>query len=114
MFDFNEYQRTIPFVPMGSSGMLWRMIPKIICADGFRMSVQATHTHYCSPREDECSYYSEVEVGFPSAKEETLMPYCENPNTPTDTVYGYVPVEIINAIVDAHGGRVEVTHLTTE
>jgi hypothetical protein len=77
--------------------------PRIICADGFSMSVQASQYGYCSPREDRGPWYK-AEVGFPSAKEESLMEYCEDSEKPTETVYGYVPVEIIEKIVDSHGG----------
>lgn len=32
------------------------------------------------------------------------MEYCENPENPTDTVYGYVPIEVIEEIITKHGG----------
>ena len=80
---------------------------KIICADGFEMSVQASETHYCSPRETGAVRYSAVEVGIPSRLEELLMPYCEDPDMPTDTVYGYVPVDVVTNVIVKHGGMVE-------
>ena len=79
--------------------------PKIICVDGFTVSVQASEYHYCSPRENNAFPYFEVEIGFPSAKEETLMPFIdEAENNPTDSVYAYVPVEIVDEIISRHGG----------
>jgi hypothetical protein len=74
------------------------------CKDGFNMSVQSSKSHYCTPRENDCGYYSEVEVGFPSEKEDLLMPWCEDGTKPTATIYAFVPIEIIMAIVKKHGG----------
>ncbi len=101
-FDFNAYQRTQPFRDKYGG----RVMDRITCADGFSLSVQASYTHYCNPRQDGVFEYDAVEVGFPSAVEPLLLPYAERPETPTDTVYGGVPVELVNAIVNAHGGVV--------
>lgn len=75
----------------------------LTCNDGFRMSVQASETHYCLPRDNEGPHYK-FEVGYPSSEEPALMRYAEDPDRPTDTVYGYVPVEIIDEIIAKHGG----------
>ena len=32
------------------------------------------------------------------------MPYAEDPKTPTESVYGYVPVEVNEQIIEKHGG----------
>ena len=83
----------------------WRkIIPRFVCMDGFYMSVQASIGHYCRPRVDDSDYYSHVEVGYSSSAEASLMEYCENPDNPTDTVYAYVPVEVVDAIIIKHGG----------
>lgn len=79
--------------------------PEVVCADGFRMSVQASHAHYCSPREDSGPYRS-VEIGFPSGQDDALMPFAEDADNPTGTVYGYVPVDIVDALIERHGGFV--------
>lgn len=102
-FDYNAYQRQFPWGDIIGYVYRWP-IPSITCADGFNMSVQCSSTHYCTPRESKEHFYSSVEVGFPSAREETLMPYAENRESPTQTVYGWVPVGVVEAIVDAHGG----------
>ena len=47
---------------------------RILCADGFNMSVQASETSYCEPRNDR-GPYKEVEIGFPSEREDLLMKY---------------------------------------
>ena len=70
--------------------------PLVKCKDGFEMSVQESDIHY--------SGYGSVEVGFPSAKEVLLMPYAEQPEKPMKTVYGWVPVEVIDKVLKKHGG----------
>ena len=42
--------------------------PRIICMDGVSLSVQAADGMYCQPRINHSSYYSEVEVGYPSIR----------------------------------------------
>lgn len=81
-------------------------LPLIRCADGFEMSVQASRFHYCTPRETlKSGNYDAWEIGFPSAKEEALLPYIDDGDKdPTDTVYGYVPTELVDAVLEKHGG----------
>jgi hypothetical protein len=92
---------------------------KIRCADGFRLSVIAGEGTYCTPRPDRYGIlgdapadypgpYTHVEVGYPSAKPEPWdrwKEYVEDPTAPTETVYGYVPVELVRELVAAHGGE---------
>jgi hypothetical protein len=79
---------------------------QVVCADGFSMSVQANKNGYCEPRND-AGPYTRVEVGYPSSYDYFLHRYAENPDKPTDTVYGYVPADTIVLCIDAHGGMVE-------
>ena len=78
----------------------------VVCADGFEMSVQAHAGSYCLPRMTGASIYREVEVGFPNAREELLMEWCEDREKPTDTVYAYVPVQVVTNVIAKHGGMV--------
>lgn len=79
-------------------------VPQIKCADGFEMSVQASEFHYCAPR-DSIGPWRSVEVGFPTEKVEAFMPYIDGEQSiPTETVYGYVPIELVAEAIDAHGG----------
>ena len=80
---------------------------KVVCADGFEMSVQANEGSYCEPRLNNQKKYSLVEVGYPSAEEPLIMPWVERRDRPTDTVYGYVPVNIVTDVIVKHGGIVE-------
>lgn len=77
--------------------------PRIICKDGFTMSVQGSEGHYCSPRKTQ-DWYNEMEIGFPTQKEEDIMSYMDGYEDPTESVYGYVPCEIIEKVIDKHGG----------
>ena len=78
----------------------------VVCADGFTMSVQAHAGAYCIPKMTGAPVYREVEVGFPSIKEPMLMEWCEEAHRPTDTVYAYVPVQVVTNVIAKHGGMV--------
>ena len=79
----------------------------VVCKDGFSMSVQANENAYCEPRLNYQRKYNLVEVGFPSKEERLLMPWCEDKGKPTDTVYGYVPADVVTNVIVKHGGMVE-------
>jgi hypothetical protein len=76
-----------------------------ICADGFSMSIQGHEGAYCSPRND-VGPYTAVEVGYPNRKDPKLMPYAEDPEKPTNTVYGWVPSAVVLEVLQDHGGWV--------
>jgi hypothetical protein len=86
---------------------MYKRNKQVVCADGFNMSVQAHDGAYCEPRLDAQRKYTLVEIGFPSAKEPLIMPWCEDDRKPTDTVYGYVPVDVVTNVIVKHGGMVE-------
>ena len=90
---------------VGLDGSMFPLAKRITCVDGFSLSVQATHGAYCSPRKNIGPWY-EVEVGFPSEKPELIAHHAENPNDPTGTVYGYVDIELVEQLIDLHGGIV--------
>ena len=75
-------------------------------ADGFKVSVQANETCYCSPREnpDRAGFYYAVECGYPSDAEDLLMEYAEEQDNLTETVYGYVPFDVVVQVFVKHGG----------
>ena len=70
------------------------------------MSVQAGEHNYCHPRVNNAPRYFSVEIGYPSEKETLIIDYAENPERPTETVYGWVPAAIISLICAKHGGIV--------
>ena len=86
-------------------------IRRVACKDGFSMSVQASRTHYCEPSMDLQEEYLSFEVGFPNAYEELLIRYAEDADTPTPTVYGWVPSDVIDKVIAKHGGVANVEAL---
>lgn len=79
--------------------------PRVLCKDGFSVSIQANHNAYCTPEADlEDSNYTEVELGYPNQEDELLLDYAEDVDCLTDTVYPYVPIEIIEKVCENHGG----------
>ncbi len=84
------------------------LAPRIHCADGFSLSVQVHEGAYCSPRDGIGPDWSRAEIGFPSERpSDEVMAYAEEPDRPTDTVYGYVPMDVIDRLVADHGGIAE-------
>lgn len=81
-------------------------IPAIHCNDGFTISVQAHYGAYCSPRVTEDIEYYQFECGFPSGPVPELREWKDGDDDTDDTqtVYGYVPVMAIVALVEKHGG----------
>jgi len=76
---------------------------EVVCKSGLRFSVQASYAHYCAPR-DNVGPFSEVEVGFPNLVVDELMPFAEDAEEPTRTVYGWVPVDLVERIIADNGG----------
>ena len=81
--------------------------PLIYCQDGFSISVQANVCSYCFPRTNEGPWET-VECGYPSDISEDLIPYAEDPENLTGTVYSKVPVEIVNNVINLHGGMLMI------
>lgn len=86
----------------GFGGVL-KPAERIVCADGFSISVQAGAGNYCSPR-DNVGDWHQFELGFPSEADELIQKYAEEPEYPTETVYGWVPMKVVVALVKKHGG----------
>lgn len=84
------------------------IVPPVICKDGFKMSVQHSSWHYCLPRIDYAERkgyeFDSYEIGYPSEAEDILLPFAENPECPTDTVYPFVPAQIVEQVAEMHGG----------
>lgn len=78
--------------------------PRVECKDGFTISIQGgTFGHYCTPRKN-CNVYERVELGYPSQEDDLIKEYAENEHDLTDTVYPYVPIEIVEKLIAKHGG----------
>lgn len=77
--------------------------PRIFCKDGFSISVQGGEALYSHPRRNGKKFEA-VECGFPSQAEELLMEYAEERRKPKDTVYPYVPLDVVEKVIEKHGG----------
>lgn len=75
------------------------------CSNGLTFSLQTTEMNYCSPRSD-IGPWSKVEIGFPNREVEKLMPFADDKNRPTETIYGWVPMNIIMEIITDNGGLI--------
>jgi hypothetical protein len=84
-------------------------LPHIVCSDGFTMSVQVGDNLYSTPKKV-AKRYSAVEIGFPSDHEPLIEEYAECYTSEeldidfTNTVYGYVPVKLVDKVLKKHGG----------
>lgn len=78
----------------------------LLLADGTTLSIQASSTHYCSPRKTLNDYneFEEFEIGFPIVEIEEIKEYAEDPSDYTGTVYGWVPKDVIDQVVKYRGG----------
>ena len=105
--DINEYlEKHRKLESFGSVSML-KIRPRIECKDGFNISVQVGEYLYCRPRIND-GPYTHVECGYPSEQEDLLMPFIETDREdPTSSVYPFTPVEVVNAVIEKHGGMKE-------
>jgi len=84
-------------------------LPKIVCSDGFSMSVQVGYSLYSTPKKV-AKRYTAVEIGYPSDHEPLIEEYAECFTFEeldidfTNTVYPYVPVKIVDKVLKKHGG----------
>lgn len=99
----------------------------ITCVDGYKVSVLAGPGAYCIPKPElipsipasvydgtiDPTYsgpYTHVEVGFPSDRPEPWSEWkrhVEDPDDPTGTVYDRVPIELVQELVNTHGGEAD-------
>jgi len=89
-------------------GLLKGIYPRIECVDGTTLSVQASHTHYCRPRND-FGPYSSVEVGYPGVEPpESWAEHFDgdwNTDDRLGSVYSRVPVSLVRQFIADHGGE---------
>ena len=109
--DINEYltrtrdERTVELpLSIGGAHVLVTAAEPVVCTDGFRISVQASAFTYCTPRSNR-GPWTHVECGFPSGDPgPAMLEFADNALAPSESVYPYVPVEIVQALIEQHGG----------
>ena len=100
----NEYlKKTLAFESFGVL-KVQRRRPFVVCRDGYSVSIQAGQCHYSIPQRDGASLYSAVELGYPSVADSLIAEYAETPDNLTGTIYGRVPVELVDQLLEKHGG----------
>lgn len=83
---------------------------RVVCADGYSISIQANNGAYCHPRKDieDVARYDSFELGFPSEIDKSILEYAEDEDNPLDTVYSYVPRDVVERLIEDHGGIKEL------
>ena len=98
--NLNEFTRA---THQQGSIMNFYIRPRIHCVDGFNFSVQGGEGNYSIPRKNEKEFRA-MEIGYPNQVEELILTFAEDKDNPTETVYGYVDNDIIQQVIDKHGG----------
>ena len=89
------------------------LLPRIHCKDGFTISIQVNNGNYCASENGVRTFGTDwklVEWGFPSEQidaekyhaEENF--YEEEEIDTTQTVGGYVEIELMDTLLQEHGG----------
>ena len=79
--------------------------PRVRCADGYTVSVQAGDRWNSEPRLD-TGWYGKVELGYPTEKDTELQSYAKNKRDLCGSVYDFVPVKLVDEVLTKHGGIV--------
>lgn len=87
--------------------------PRVHCADGVSLSIQASEYAYCSPRQRlqrPWGFYGLVEVAFIYNKDSKTFPppdIWRQYQDGTRQVWAYVPVSVVKEFIAEHGGEVK-------
>lgn len=91
--------------------------PRAKCADGYSVSIQAGTGAgvMCWPHED-TDKFTHVMLNTPSVLDEELLPYRMDLNDDHEIFFFFVPVEVVDKVLEKHGGIVgtEKHNLTRE
>ena len=82
-------------------------IPRVYCKDGFNISIQANNGNYCASENGTREFgldWHEVEWGFPSDVIDPDKYNAENCSNIKETVGGYVDVDLLDSLLNEHGG----------
>lgn len=110
--------------------------PRVFCKDGYSVSIQASEYHYCEPNYSQIppkkngrwliysgtwflpeeffspDYipYKAVELDYPSEGDELINEFAVGDyyTNYTNIVYAHVPVEVVEQLIEKHGGFLEV------
>ena len=91
------------------------LLPRIYCKDGFNISIQVNKGNYCSSENGIRMFgtdWKSVEWGFPSQNIDGEKYNAENEYDTMNTVGGYVDINIMEELINEHGGIDLVTTLS--
>jgi hypothetical protein len=86
---------------------------RVVCADGFKVSVQASAMHYAHDSSGKAPYWDldfdatpaypfvSCEIGNPSEDLDGVTALAEHD---ADGVWSWVPINVVRDLLDAHGG----------
>jgi len=83
------------------------LIPRVFCKDGFSISIQCSDGSYCASELGVRTYGSDwvkAEWGFPSEAIDGKKYNAEQEDNTTETVGGYVDTDLLQELLDEHGG----------
>ena len=84
---------------------MYKNYERVVCADGFSISIQAGSGKYSVPRGG-ARRFSQLELGFPNRPCPFIYEWAENKADYTETIYPYVPAKVVDAMIRGHGGIV--------
>ena len=82
-------------------------LPRIVCNDGFSISIQVNNGNYCASENGTRQFgfnWIEVEWGFPSEEIDGVKFNAEDEDNTINTVGGYVDINLIDELIEEHGG----------
>ena len=117
-------------VSKGYYGFYEKVRPHITCKDGFNVSVQAglfggwyDSIEVSHGLGSGYVHFNEVELGFPNMEDDLIKEYAEEATKEgpdgedvqdyLHTVYPYVPIEVVEKLIEKHGG-IDEEKTTTE
>ena len=131
-FNLNEWLKDTIEIEETVTKPYQKKRPRVFCKDGYSVSIQASEYHYCNPQYSQIppkkngrwliyngNYifgenretffapdyipYKTVELGYPSEADELINEFGEGDDY-TKTLYGDVPVEVVEQLIEKHGG----------
>jgi hypothetical protein len=104
--EINRRLLTAPLVMLRPGTTYKPPVKAMVCADGFSVFVQAHHGAYCYPRSNE-GPWTQFELGYPSRPMPEMGEWIDGADiNDTQTVWGFVPIEQVSALIVRHGGLV--------
>ena len=94
-----QFNKSYKNVGLFDSTFMPNIRHKAICGNGFEVSIQATAGMRCNPQDNKGPWTS-VELGYPSQDMwDDFLKHAELPQQPRETVYSYVPINLVEQYI---------------